>query len=158
MKFAITDKIVQIFQGKICPYCNGPSEFFPTSEAIYGSNYGPVYVCKKCEAYVGCHKGTTVALGRLADITLRALKMKCHSIFDQTWQSQLMTRDEAYAWLAGLLDLPSEYTHIGMFGPDTCKRIIRETKLFLNQQHDADVAMKYKPFTEKFTINDELGY
>ena len=68
-----------------CPYCDGVIEFLSSSESIYhGRDYGPVYICKPCQAWVGCHRGTIKPLGRLADKELRRAKIAAHDAFDHT--------------------------------------------------------------------------
>lgn len=63
------------------------------------------YLCAPCDAYVGCHQGTTNAPGRLANTELRAAKMAAHAAFDPLWQSGAKKRGAAYAWLATALGL-----------------------------------------------------
>ena len=116
-----------ILKGKICPYCKQETELID-SVLIYGKPYGLIYACRDCDAYVGVHKGTTRALGRLANKELRELKKKAHHYFDKLWMSGQMTRTEAYSWLSLELGLPISFTHIGMFGPDTCKEAIHLSK------------------------------
>jgi hypothetical protein len=43
---------------------------------------------------VGCHKGTTKPLGRLADAELREWKKRAHAAFDPVWQA-LWQRENA---------------------------------------------------------------
>lgn len=110
--------------GKVCPYCLGVPEHVDSKE-IYGKSFGMVYLCRRCNAYVGCHKSDQAkALGRLADATLRKKKKAAHAAFDPLWQSGEMTRPQAYEWLAGQLGLPVEHTHIGMFSVSQCEVVI----------------------------------
>lgn len=46
-----------------------------------------------------------------------------HQAFDQIWKSGLMTRPQAYAWLAMKLDLPTEYCHMSQFDIRTCREV-----------------------------------
>lgn len=116
-------KMMDILQGKICPYCEGPTRFIDSS-IIYGKSYGMIYLCKPCDAYVGVHRGTNKALGRLADAQLRYWKKRVHKAFDHLWKSGKMKRYAAYAWLSEKLQIPPEYTHIGMMDVDGCQRVI----------------------------------
>lgn len=53
----------------ICPYCKRPAKWVENKE-IYGKNYGKSYMmwlCKPCDAYVGCHNNTKEPLGTLAN-------------------------------------------------------------------------------------------
>lgn len=123
----LTEKEKLIMQGKVCPYCDQDSAFVSSVE-IYGKDYGMAYWCKPCDAYVGCHKGTDNALGRLANKELRGWKIVTHEYFDKLWKGGQMKRAEAYQWLSESLGLPAEYTHIGMFSVRTCKKVIELSK------------------------------
>lgn len=112
-----------VLQGKVCPYCGEPSQFIDSS-VIYGKSYGMIYNCQLCDAYVGVHRGTDKALGRLADSELRYWKKQAHKAFDPIWKSGLMKRKAAYAWLSEKLQISPEYTHIGMMDIDGCQRVI----------------------------------
>jgi len=117
----------EILSGKICPYCKQKTEFVD-SEIIYGKSYGMIYLCKPCDAYCGVHKGTDVALGRLANKELREWKKKAHHYFDVLWQSTLMTRSEAYDWLSKNMGIEKAHTHIGMFNVDSCTKVVELSK------------------------------
>jgi hypothetical protein len=121
-----------------CPYCGRPAEFLPSSETLYhGRDYGPAYACLPCKAWVGCHRGTTQPLGRLADAALRRAKIDAHGAFDRTWRALHARRQAAepgytlgrarasrYRRLAELLGIPPQECHIGMFDVETCRRVI----------------------------------
>ena len=71
-----------------CPYC-GSDVMLKDATFIYhrsqAKRWGKVWVCKnypKCDAYVGCHEGTTLPLGRPANARLRTLKAEAHKQFD----------------------------------------------------------------------------
>ena len=63
-----------IMAGKICPYCGQPTEYVDSAAVYHGISYGMIYLCRKCDAYVGVHRGTDKALGRLANRSLREWK------------------------------------------------------------------------------------
>lgn len=63
----------QIMAGKTCPYCLQGTKLVDSS-LVYGKSYGLIYFCRHCYSYVGVHKGTEKALGRLANAELRAAK------------------------------------------------------------------------------------
>ena len=119
----LTPRQQLILQGKICPYCGRDTEYVD-SAAIYGRSYGMVYLCRECKAYVGVHKGTNKALGRLANAELREWKIKAHGYFDPLWKQGVMGRKDAYKWMSEQLNIPPEYTHIGYFSVETCKQIV----------------------------------
>jgi hypothetical protein len=111
----------------ICPYCNKPAtlvggdSIYPHRPDLHDKKF---WACTPCQAYVGCHKGTTEALGRLADAQLRAAKMSAHAAFDPLWREGSMSRKDAYAWLSQALGVPPDDCHIGMFDVDMCKRVV----------------------------------
>lgn len=108
-----------------CPYCTKSAEFMESSATLYaGRDYGPVYVCMPCEAWVGCHKGTTKPLGRLANRELRTWKIRAHRAFDPLWRELKMGRSGAYKMLAARMGIPKKKCHIGMFDIDQCRQAI----------------------------------
>lgn len=115
----------------VCPYCSGRSKLLKSSAELYhGRDYGPVYACLPCQAWVGCHKGTVRPLGRLADAKLRRMKWDAHLAFDPIWKGfpagpgRGRARRAAYAALAKAMDLDDDHCHIGMFDVEQCTRVI----------------------------------
>ena len=110
---------------EICVYCGAPV-IFTSNAQIYGREYGNgrCYKCTECDAYVGVHDGTYIPLGRLADRELRALKKRCHYIFDPVWQGKRLRRDRAYNRLAQLLGIRPEHCHFGWFDKDMLLRCL----------------------------------
>lgn len=125
----------QILTGKICPYCGSVTEYVD-SAIVYGKSYGMIYICKPCDAYVGVHKGTDNALGRLANAELRHWKKEAHAHFDPIAKTDLINRiwpefipdtsnrTKAYIWLSGKMEIDVKYCHIGMFDIDQCKKVV----------------------------------
>jgi hypothetical protein len=125
---------MSLHDGKTCPYCNQPTEYIDSS-LVYGKSYGMIYICQPCKAWVGVHKGTNQALGRLADAELRKCKCIAHYYFDGLWKKKMKqgfskssARRKAYRWLAGKMGLSVKETHIGMFGVKQCKQVIEICK------------------------------
>lgn len=121
----------RINEGKQCPYCGEDSKLTPSQEIYFGKDYGPMWACIPCNAWVGCHKGTERALGRLANSELRKAKMSAHAIFDPLWVAKMRkgfskkeARTGAYEWLSKEMGIPIEQTHIGMFDIEQCKKVI----------------------------------
>ena len=114
----------QIVTGQICPYC-GRNTVLVDSVEVYGRSYGMMYLCRPCRAYVGCHQGTTRALGRLANAELRAAKHQAHEVFDRLWKERVISRHEAYRLLAEELNINPDYAHIGMLDVEQCNDVIR---------------------------------
>ena len=113
--------------GSVCPYCNQRTELIDSGEVYHGTSYGKMYICRKCNAYVGCYDNSTRALGRLADEELRLAKHRAHEHFDRLWKEKKHTRwhrGKAYRWLSRQLDIPFEYTHIGMFDKEMCEKVV----------------------------------
>jgi len=113
-----------------CPYqrstdCSGFIRLFLDSRLFYsGADYGPVWGCLECRAWVGCHDGTTRAKGTVADRHLRDLRKVAHAEFDPIWRREYVTRQQAYALLAERLGIPRETCHIGHFDLEMCERTI----------------------------------
>lgn len=110
-----------------CPYCGAKSIIRPSIH-VYRKEYGSnVLVCSnypKCNAFVGCHKGTKNPLGRLADKELREAKIAAHAHFDPIWKTGKMKRKKAYKWLAKRLGIHPEDCHIGFFDESQCDAVI----------------------------------
>lgn len=132
----LTDIQKKIIEGRVCPYCKKDTTLIHSTK-VYSRDYGSfwMYICNPCQAWVGCHKKTKEAKGRVAKLGLRYLKKDAHEVFDKIWKKNIMTRSECYKWLSGQLNLPPEYTHIGMFGEKTCLKVIElsKEKLIINQ-------------------------
>lgn len=105
-----------------CGYCGGEAKFCETSTHIYRRDYGPVYDCRPCDAYVGVHKGSKRAKGSVANKDLRELRKLAHTMFDPLWRRDGMTRDQAYEHLAEVF---GREVHIGQSDEETCRQIIR---------------------------------
>lgn len=120
---------------KTCGYCLLPAELLRSGDEGYPyptRNYGPMWTCVACRAWVGCHPGTENALGRLADAELRAAKQAAHAAFDPLWLRKMMregcsksqARRAGYRWLAVQLGIPFKQCHIGYMSLDECARVV----------------------------------
>lgn len=114
-----------------CPYCGQPAALIENSAQLYrGKDYGPIYVCTPCDARVGCHPGTLVALGPLANAELRQARNAAHKAFDVLWKIKWSrtrdgaSRSKAYAWLARELGIGQAQCHIAMFDLGQCARVV----------------------------------
>jgi hypothetical protein len=106
-----------------CPYCGRDAELVSDKE-VYERSYGRrVWLCRPCNAYVGCHQGTNEALGTLANQELREARMKAHMAFDKWWKEDKVPRTATYAYLAGALGIRIKECHIGMFDLETCQQV-----------------------------------
>lgn len=118
--------ILQMIDSILCNYCQGKAalvggkEIYPHRPDLYGKYF---YLCRPCDAYVGCHPETKNALGRVANFELRRAKNRAHAAFDPIWKSGRMKRGQAYLWLSESLGIHKSECHIGMFDVDMCKKV-----------------------------------
>lgn len=122
----------------LCPYCGAVSKLFESSARFYnGRDFGPVWACEPCKAWVGCHAGTTKPLGRLANYELRRWKRAVHWYFDPIWKrrferkhaldpkyTKAHARGGRYKALAIAMGIPREECHVGMFDIERCRQAI----------------------------------
>ena len=121
-----------------CPYCGGRVEL-GNADGIYkdNSSQSKLYVCEnypKCDAYVRTHAGTDVPVGSMANQELRTLRRTAHHYFDRLYLSGLMSRREAYVWLADQISAPLSEAHIGQMGKYYCQEVIKRSKKLLEEQ------------------------
>ena len=107
-----------------CQYCGGTVVL----RSADGINY------PRCDAYVRTHPGTNIPVGTLANRELRTLRNQAHHYFDQLYLSGLMSKQDAYLWLAGLLQVPLSKAHIGFLGEYYCNEVIAESKKLLERR------------------------
>lgn len=108
-----------------CPYCGKSAEWVENKE-IYGRNYGKsymCYLCKSCDAYVGCHENSRKPLGRMANRELREWRKKAKNMFIAEkigdWKNK-PKKKESYAWLKNLM---GKEFHFGDSTIEECKFI-----------------------------------
>lgn len=121
-----------------CPYC-GASVVLRSADGIYkeNSNDTMLYVCShypECDSYVRVHKGTNKPVGTLANKKLREMRNTAHHYFNQLYLLGYMSKDEAYRWLANLVQSPLSEAHIGYFGEYYCQMVIDECKKILSRR------------------------
>ena len=95
-----------------------------------------LYVCTNypvCDAYVRVKPGTREPVGTMADGKLRSLRHSAHHYFDKIYKSGLMTKEEAYRWLAYIIAAPMSEAHIGKLGEYYCNLVIDESKKLLSR-------------------------
>ena len=91
---------------------------FKGGQWFYGCTRFP-----NCKGTHGCHQDNGKPLGVPADQETKAWRIKAHDAFDRIWRGKLMTRREAYAWLAQKMNV--EEIHIGESNLPTCVEIER---------------------------------
>ena len=121
-----------------CPYCGSPI-VFRSADGIYKHDGAAsmLYVCSKypeCDAYVRVYPGTKIPMGSLANKDLRLLRIEAHRYFDQLFLSGIMSKNEAYEWLAFMLQAPPSQAHIGFLGEYYCCQVINECKRMLDNR------------------------
>jgi hypothetical protein len=118
-----------------CDYCGKPATFHPNSSIVYAADYGPIWACLPCKAWVGCHPNDT-PLGRLATKALRVAKVQAHAAFDPLWKGKMRrdgcskgkARASGYKWLAAQLGIDPADCHIGMMDEAMCARVVAVCK------------------------------
>lgn len=111
-----------------CNYCGQQAEFvngkhlYPNCRPAWSKEF---WLCRPCDARVGCHRGTRNPLGSLANAELRALRKEAHKYFDTVWKGGKLTRGQAYKGLARLMGMTPEEAHIGKFSRQQCLQVIR---------------------------------
>lgn len=115
-----------------CDYCNKEAELvggdaiYPHRPDLHGLKF---YYCANDAAWVGCHRGTTKPLGRLANAELRQAKQDAHVAFDRLWRATTpagsFDRNGAYKWLAQQLGINRNDCHIGMMNVEQCQRVVQ---------------------------------
>lgn len=133
------NKKEMIFSGHLCPYCEGVTVYVDSKE-VYAKSYGMIYLCRPCSAWVGVHKGTNNALGRIANAELREEKKAAHYYFDKLWLAKVAAgtkkgkaRGKAYIWLSKQLGTILEETHIGFFDVALCQKVVEVCKPFVEK-------------------------
>ena len=116
-----------------CPFCRSSVSLIDSAK-IFGCSYGFIYLCNaypNCDARVGCHPGTIIALGTLANKELRRWRSLAHRKFDPLWQVGVFSsRQSAYKWLSKAMKLPLGRTHVAMFDIRQCQRAIALVEVF----------------------------
>ncbi len=103
-------------------YCGSPTR-------LRNSRYGKFYSCVRwpeCDGTVGCHPGTEIPLGTVADKATKAARIKAHDAFDALWtpmdRQRRRYRTAAYRWLGEQLRI--EYPHVGEMDRETALRVV----------------------------------
>lgn len=116
-----------------CPYCGNETEWVNNAE-IYGKQYGNSfmsYLCRPCDAYVGCHNNTKKSLGTIANKELREARKATHAIIDPLWKNGKYKRGTVYIRLNEAF---GEEIHVGESDLQRCKDIQETAKLIFNLQ------------------------
>lgn len=97
-----------------------------------------VWHCLDCLALVGCHEGTDIPLGYMADAATREARYHVHKVFDRLWRGRKqLSRAEAYIWMAQVLQLKVEDAHIGMLTLEQCEALTRAVEEFNHSKRNS---------------------
>lgn len=117
---------------KRCDRCRSRNISVTTNNILFGVLKGDwplVWYCHSCGAAVGCHPHSEFPFGRMADRETRRWRGRAHKHFDKLFrQKNLMSREEAYRWLARCMKLERDECHISYFNVDKCKQTIKLVK------------------------------
>ena len=119
-------------QYPICPYCNGKSEIRSLRDVTGSENaMGYVFVCRHypaCDSYVKMNEQTGKPLGTMANKQLRSLRIEAHRQLYRLYADGSMSRNEAYEWMASVMNIPRQEAHIGLFQEYYCRKVIALAK------------------------------
>lgn len=107
-----------------CHLC-GSQVALVNNRTFYGRERGwPLaYACTGCGARTGCHPGTTIPLGTLANQEMIQARILAHAAFDRLWRGQGPgARGRAYRALSVATGI--EKPHIAWLGVEDCQRVI----------------------------------
>lgn len=116
-----------------CDNCGSINIEQTKNDRIYGRIFGEwpeIYYCNDCRAAVGCHPNTLIPLGRMADRATRQLRKKLHDSFDPIWKSGLMSRSQAYYWLANELRISHDDCHVSWLSKELLKRAVEICRMY----------------------------
>lgn len=89
----------------------------------------------KCGAYVGCHPGGGIPLGRPAGPETRKARQQAHAAFDPIWSEGHLTRRQAYDWLSRQVGAWPNAVHIGWMSRDEALEVVRISAAFDPANH-----------------------
>ena len=153
----------------ICQYCQSPAilvkgnSIYPSLHYLHKKYF---WLCRPCDAWVGCHPGSSKPLGQLANSELRKARQSAHAAFDPMWRGKSMKRKASYEWLAGHLDISVDECHIGSFGIARCRLVVAICQPKCNENCPRFETGKHGPFCvpdkpkhgyENVTRNQEPG-
>ena len=137
----------EIVEAPVCQRCRLIARLTTGSEVYRGRAdlaEKPVWKCDGCDGYVGCHPGSTRALGTPAGPDLRRARQLLHDrMIDPLWKHadvcgeydpedeaaalkiRQAARSRVYSYLADRLGKSGKDTHTGLFDLLTCRRAWR---------------------------------
>jgi len=130
--YTLFERQSMFYNGTRCVYCLGYCDFVDSIEIYRHTSYGMAYWCRKCNAWVGTHRGNDQSLGTVAKKELREFRHLCHQKFDPLCEAKMRAsklkkkaaKGAAYNWLAEILGIEPVTSHIGFFNMEQCKKVI----------------------------------
>jgi hypothetical protein len=90
--------------------------------------------------------GANIPVSGAPSQELRALRKEAHDYFNRLHYSGRMSRAEAFAWLAAILETPHSQAHIGPLTEYYCRIVIEESKkIFAKPRPGAQGRSAYVP-------------
>ena len=124
--------------GQLRCHCGSPAVLRSAEGLCKTHRQGAMaYVCSRypvCDSFVMAHPGTLEPMGSLAGPKLRLLRYAAHQEFNKLYQSGLMSKQDAYQWLAMTGQAPMAHTHIGHLGEYYCQVVINESRKLLQER------------------------
>ena len=126
--------LMNIEISKACNVCQSARVIYTENKILYKQNVGDwpmCYYCLSCRASVSCHDGTNIPKGLLANREVKAYRTMAHEAFDRIWMRKIMTRFDAYQWLADILCVPVEMASISQLSKENLIRAIEISNNFI---------------------------
>lgn len=92
---------------------------------------------------------------RQEQVTFRNWKDKGHFYFDKIWRHRLMSREEAYHWLAKMLGVSERKAHFSVMTEQQCKDAVFYSQQFLNDNRRLDLDFGVDPITPYYELEHE---
>ena len=115
----------------ICPYCKTKAQWVSHSEIYNGKVFNEkahmIWLCKPCDAYVGCHQNTKQPLGTIVNAATRRARKLTKEAFIKNylrgnWNCKPVMKNMAYETLAERMGISKKKCHFAMFDIETCRK------------------------------------
>lgn len=148
MTVSVVDRVTHRLPRPICcDNCGGPRVHLQKRSLMRMRTpkaWDLVWHCLDCLALVGCHEGTDIPLGLMADVMTRDARYNAHRVFDRLWRGGGFTRAEAYAWMARTLMIDPAEAHIGMLSERQCEALMEAVRALPPPRQRANRHWKHK--------------
>jgi hypothetical protein len=130
MSVSVADRVLHRMPRPVrCDACGSPKIELQSKKLMGLTSKGRwdlIWHCGECGAFVGCHQGTDIPLGLMADRDTRHARYMAHETLDPLWRGRraVATRPDVYAWIAAYLGIAPEVAHISMLNEDQCNKLV----------------------------------